>query len=82
MELLYMFSRRLFWRNWQLKLSKLSQHFFFDLVRGLPDSTSYVTLHTTLKSDHDFVSSKHKTCIKLKICTVEIIQASFNHVVA
>jgi hypothetical protein len=29
---LYMFPRRLFWSNWQPKLSKLSQHFFFGLV--------------------------------------------------
>jgi hypothetical protein len=29
---LYMLPRRLFWRRWQRKLSKLSQHFLFDLV--------------------------------------------------
>jgi hypothetical protein len=28
------FLRRPFWRRWQPKLSKLSQHFFFDLVQG------------------------------------------------
>jgi hypothetical protein len=33
------FSKRLFWRRWQTKLSKLSQHFF--LVRELSSSTSY-----------------------------------------
>jgi hypothetical protein len=32
---LYMFPRGLFWRRWQPKLSKLSQNFFFDLVREL-----------------------------------------------
>jgi hypothetical protein len=37
MELLYTFPRRLFWRRWQPKLSKLSQHFFSDLVRELSD---------------------------------------------
>jgi hypothetical protein len=38
---LYMFPRRLYWRRWQPKLSKLSQHFFLDLVRELSDSISY-----------------------------------------
>jgi hypothetical protein len=38
---LYTFPRRLFWRRWQPKLSKSSQHFFFDLVWELTDSTSY-----------------------------------------
>jgi hypothetical protein len=33
-----MFPRRLFWRRWQPKLRKLSQHFFFDLVQDLSDS--------------------------------------------
>jgi hypothetical protein len=36
---LYTFPRRLFWRRWRPKLSKLSQHFFSDLVRELSDST-------------------------------------------
>jgi hypothetical protein len=36
-ESLCTFSRRLFWRRWQPKLSKLSQHFFLDLVRELSD---------------------------------------------
>jgi hypothetical protein len=36
---LYTFPRRLFGRRWQPKLSKLSQHFFLDLVRELSDST-------------------------------------------
>jgi hypothetical protein len=36
-----MFPRRLFWRKWQPKLSKLSQHFVFDLVRELSDRISY-----------------------------------------
>jgi hypothetical protein len=35
MRSLYTFPRRLFWRRWQQKLSKLWQHFFFDLVREL-----------------------------------------------
>jgi hypothetical protein len=30
----------LFWKRWQPKLSKLSQHFFFDLVWELSDNTS------------------------------------------
>jgi hypothetical protein len=34
---LYTFPMRLFWRRWQPKLSKLSRHFFFDLVRELSD---------------------------------------------
>jgi hypothetical protein len=42
---LYTVPRKLFWRRWQPKLSKLSQHFFFDLVREL----SYHTPHTHLK---------------------------------
>jgi hypothetical protein len=35
------FPRRLFGRRWQPKFSKLSQHFFFNLVRELSDRTSY-----------------------------------------
>jgi hypothetical protein len=35
---LYTFPRRLFWMRWQPKLGKLSQHFFFDLVRELSDT--------------------------------------------
>jgi hypothetical protein len=38
MELLNVFPRRLFWRRWQTKLSKLSQHFFFNLVWELSDT--------------------------------------------
>jgi hypothetical protein len=34
--IIYMFPRRLFCRRWQPKLSKLSQHFFLDLVQELP----------------------------------------------
>jgi hypothetical protein len=41
---LYTFPMRLFWKRWQPKLSKLSQHFFFDLVRKLSDRISYVAL--------------------------------------
>jgi histone-lysine N-methyltransferase SETMAR len=35
---LYTFPRRLFWRRWLPTLSKLSQHFFFDLVRERSDT--------------------------------------------
>jgi hypothetical protein len=35
------FPRKLFWRRWQPKLSKLSKHFFFDLVWELSDSSLY-----------------------------------------
>jgi hypothetical protein len=38
MRSLYMFPRRLFWRRWQPTFSKLSQHFFFYLVRELSDT--------------------------------------------
>jgi hypothetical protein len=38
---LHTFPRRLFWRRWQPKFSKLSQHFYFDLVREISDSTSH-----------------------------------------
>jgi hypothetical protein len=41
MTSLYTFSRRLFWRRRQPKLNKLRQHFFFDLLRELPNCTSY-----------------------------------------
>jgi hypothetical protein len=36
---LYTFSRRLFWRRWQPKLSKSSQYFFFYLAREFSDRT-------------------------------------------
>jgi hypothetical protein len=35
---LYTFPRRIFWRRWQPKLSKLSQRFFFNVVQELPDT--------------------------------------------
>jgi hypothetical protein len=38
MGLLYTFPRRLFWRRWQPKSSKSSQHFFPDLVWELSNS--------------------------------------------
>jgi hypothetical protein len=44
---LYIFPRRLFWRRWQPKLSKLSQHFFYDLDWELSDRTSYIA-HTSV----------------------------------
>jgi hypothetical protein len=40
---LYTFPRRLFWRRLQPKMSKLSQHFFFDLIRELSDTPLYVS---------------------------------------
>jgi hypothetical protein len=43
--LLYTFPRRLFWRRWQPKSSKLSQYFFFDLVRKLSNIILYNNLH-------------------------------------
>jgi hypothetical protein len=43
MRSLHTFPRRLFSRRWQPKLSKLSQHFFFDSAQELSDnSTSYI----------------------------------------
>jgi hypothetical protein len=47
--LLYTFPRRLFGRTWQAKLSRLSQHLFFDLVRELSD-THHIGLITECKS--------------------------------
>jgi hypothetical protein len=41
---LYTFPRRLFWRRWQPKWSKLSQHFFFDLVRELSGLSRVILL--------------------------------------
>jgi hypothetical protein len=38
---LYTFPRRLFWRRWQPKLSKFSQHYFLDLVQEFSDYTLY-----------------------------------------
>jgi hypothetical protein len=35
---LHTFPMRLFWRRWQEKLSKLSQHFFSDQVRELSNT--------------------------------------------
>jgi hypothetical protein len=43
-RLLYTFPRRLFWRRWQPKLSKLCRHFFFYLVQELSHKNSYVTV--------------------------------------
>jgi transposase len=36
------FSRRLYLRRWQPKFSKLTQHLFFDLVREVSNSTSWI----------------------------------------
>jgi hypothetical protein len=46
MGLLYTFPRRLFWRRRQPNLSKLSQHFFFDLVQDLSDRMMEPYLHS------------------------------------
>jgi hypothetical protein len=43
---LYTLPRRLFWRRWQPKLSKLSQNLFFDFVWELSDRPSYTYLVT------------------------------------
>jgi hypothetical protein len=43
---LYMFTRRLFWRRLQPKLSKLNQDFFSDLVWELSDRISYTIVRT------------------------------------
>jgi hypothetical protein len=43
---LYTFPRRLLWRRWQPKLSKLSQHFFFDLARELSDTPHTRIVHS------------------------------------
>jgi hypothetical protein len=49
MESLYMFPRRLFWGRWQSKLSKLSQHLFFDLVWELSNAPHIFKLDSTIK---------------------------------
>jgi hypothetical protein len=41
-----------------------------------------MTLHAAAKSDHGFVGSKHKTHVKQKIHTKEIVQAGSDHVTA
>jgi hypothetical protein len=46
---LYTFPRRLFWRRWQSKLCKLSQHFFFDSVRELSDSSGIMFMFKIYK---------------------------------
>jgi hypothetical protein len=43
----YTFPRWLFWRRWQPKSSKLSHHFFLDLVQELFNSTLYITIVLT-----------------------------------
>jgi hypothetical protein len=43
-ESLCTFSRRPFWKRWQTKLSKLSQHLFFILVRELAQGNPYTKL--------------------------------------
>jgi hypothetical protein len=44
---LYTFPRKLFWRRWQPKLNKLSQHVFFDLVQELSDTPHFLHLGTS-----------------------------------
>jgi hypothetical protein len=52
---LYTFPRRLVWRRWQPNLSKLSQHFYFDLVRELSDTpTNNVGFAITLQNFNCF----------------------------
>jgi hypothetical protein len=50
MRSLCVFPRRLFWRRWQPKLSKLNQHFFLDLAQELSNSTSYCHTSVTEQS--------------------------------
>jgi hypothetical protein len=54
---LYTFPRRLFWRRWCPKLCKLSQHFFFDLVRNFPIHLVLLVRHKwpVFISKYDFV---------------------------
>jgi hypothetical protein len=60
---LYTFPRRLLWRRWEPKLSKLSQHFFFDLVRKLSDTPRmYVYLCVYCRNAVLFGPSTQKGC--------------------
>jgi hypothetical protein len=52
---LYTFPRRLFWSRLQPKLSTLSQHFFFDLVRELTDTPR---THATKEESDAFFSMR------------------------
>lgn len=47
----YAFPKILFWRIWQPKLSELSRHFFFDIVRELSDPPS-ITFYIMLTAEH------------------------------
>jgi hypothetical protein len=58
----------LFWRRCHTKLSKLSQHFFFDQVQELSSSTSYSQLllfHHWYTRISDFV-----LCFLLPMCNI------------
>jgi hypothetical protein len=50
---LYMFPRRLFWRRWHPKFSKLSQHFFSDQSRNFPIAPCNGTLQGELTTGLD-----------------------------
>jgi hypothetical protein len=79
---LYMFPRRLFWKRWQTKLSKLSQHFFFALVQELSDTPGIVFprsntytelcvkhLHLPASTNPDtnhITSTAHSTCHQVR----------------
>jgi hypothetical protein len=77
---LYTFPRRLFWKRWQTKLSKLIQHFFFDIIQEFSDIPHIVftqgntpncvlnTVHlpASTTSDTDHITSKaHSTCYQV-----------------
>jgi hypothetical protein len=60
---LYTFPRRLFWRRWQPTLSKLSQHFFFDLVRELSD-TPHITWPKVCLRNQNYINMHTKKATK------------------
>jgi hypothetical protein len=72
---LYTFPRRLFWRRWQPKLSKLSQNFLFDLVQELSDTPRmaqgdillYVILQDYEPHTHITLTLQITFCNKLKV---------------
>jgi hypothetical protein len=59
---LYTFPRRLFWRRWEPKLSTLSLHVFFYLVRELPDSTSGTRASNCVPIKTKTVNLSHLQC--------------------
>jgi hypothetical protein len=66
-ESLYTFAGRQFWRRQKPKLSKLSQHFFFDLVRELSDSIKTINGKFLEGCDLSKFSVQH---IALRFCTI------------